>query len=372
MVKKFYRRYLQRISVIREIVQIIKRRMRCLRGECQRYAAPSWKVSYHQRKNSIKFAVICDVFTWVNISEVADAIYLSANDWRDQMEKHHPDVFFCEATWSGIDGSWTNEIYRNHNFRIDNRSVLKSILKYCREAGIPTIFWNKEDTPRFEDKPFSFIDSALLFDHIFTTAVECISKYQAMGHKSVHLMMFGYLPKLFCEKSPRPRHGVAVFLGSWYNSNRERCEDMRKLFDMVLAEGLTLHIYDRVSELNEPERQFPERYRQYILPAVSYEQTAEVMNEADYVININSVKDSETMFARRVFEAMACGRIVISNESKGLQSLFPGKVWFYNQPFDRDDEERIIEANLKTVQNNYTFQRQLTAALKSAGIISIL
>lgn len=140
------------------------------------------------------------------------------------------------------------------------------------------------------------------------------------------------------------------------------------MFDMVLEQGLELRIYDRVSGRNWPDRHYPERYRPYVLPAVPYERTGEIMNEADYVININSVKDSRTMFARRVFEAMACGRIVISNESDGLQALFPGHIWFLNRPFDRAQEERIIAENLQVVRANYTFCTQLSAALNAAGI----
>lgn len=365
--KALYRNSIKHIPFVRNFVFWVKQRLRYLSGYYPKYKAPTWHTG-SERDKPLKFAAICDKFTWTNIDREFDAVYLSVHNWRAQMEQHRPDVFFCEAAWEGKDGDWTNEIYRNHDFTHDNRPALKDILRYCREAGIPTVFWNKEDTPKFDDAPLSFIDTALLFDHIFTTCAECIPKYQARGHQSVHLMMFGYSPDLFFLCSPRPKNSMAVFLGSWYEANRERCEDTCRLFDTVLGQGLELRIYDRVSERQLPDRQFPERYRPYILPAVPYEQTTEIMNEADYVININSVKDSETMFARRVFEAMACGRIVISNDSLGLRKLFPGRIWFAGQPFDREREDEIIAKNLETVQSKYTFRAQLIAALDAAGI----
>lgn len=319
------------------------------------------------KERPLKCAVICDELTFANLQSAVDVVCLSPDNWRSRMEEEHPDVFFCEAAWEGLHGEWNGMICRDHNCEGENRSGLKAILKYCRKAGIPTVFWNKEDTPEFAEVTYDFIDTALLFDHIFTTCSECIPQYEARGHKSVHLMMFGYSPELFSVTAPRPKNGLAVFLGSWYEANRQRCDDMCRVFDVVLEQGLDLRIYDRVSDRNWSDRQYPERYRPYVLPAVSYERTGEIMNEADYVININTVKNSRTMFARRVFEAMACGRIVISNESTGMRELFPDGVWFVDQTFDRRNEDKIIAENMGIIKR-YTFRAQLEQALGAIGI----
>lgn len=368
--KTFYRVYLKRVPLIRELVFSAKTFWRYQCGYYPKYQDPTWRREASGiKEGALKLAVICDDLTWANISGGFQAVYLTAHNWRAVLEEERPDVLFCEATWEGLDGSWKNEIFRNREFAKDNRSVLKDILKYCRNACIPTIFWNKEDTPKFEDNPYSFIETALLFDHVFTTAAECVPKYRAAGHKSVHLMMFGFSPELFCVLQARPRKGIAVFLGSWYAANQERCRDMCQMFDMVLSQGLELRIYDRVSQNGLPDRKYPERYSDYIFPAVPYRKTGEIMNQADYVININSVKDSETMFARRVFEAMACGRIVISNESCGLRKLFPERIWFAGQDFDWAKEEEIAADNLETVHKHYTFRKQMVSALYAAGIL---
>lgn len=366
MLKRFYQKYLRSIPAVRETVLLVKMHAKYQRGVYQKYASPTWHVEKGTKVK--KVAVVCDKFTWTNLGTVVDTVYLSVHNWWDQMEQEKPELFFCEATWEGIDGCWSGEVFRNYEFSQDNRCVLKDILRYCREAGIETVFWNKEETPAFQDKPFSFIDTALLFDHIFTTAAECIPKYQALGHKSVHLMMFGYSPELFSVRNPRPGNGTAVFLGSWYAVHKERCEDMCRIFDMVLEHGMKLKIYDRVSDRGNADRQYPEKYAPYVLPGVPYERTGDIMNEADYVININSVKNSETMFARRVFEAMACGRIVISNSSVGMKKLFPKSVWYLGESFDGENEDSMIENNLEIVQTKYTFLAQLTAALSEINI----
>ena len=359
--------YLYKIPILKECLVFIKKHLKYQLGLCQKYAAPTWKTEQNKR-GRIKFAVICDNLTWENINREADAVYLTAKNWREQMESERPDIFFCESAWQGIDKSWEGQIYKNHEFCYDNRWVLKDILKYCKNAGIKTIFWNKENSPAFYDKPYSFIDTALLFEHIFTTTSECIEKYKSMGHKSVHLMMFGYSPEIFKVKKPRPDNNTAVFLGSWYDVFPERCKDMCEIFDMIIDKGFTLKIYDRLSYSNQIDRIYPEKYRKYILPAVTYEQTADVMNDAAYVININTVKNSKTMFARRVFEAMACGRIVISNHSIGMKDIFKDGVWYQNEPFDRVNEQDFIQKNLQIVREKYTFKVQLALALCESGI----
>lgn len=359
------KKYLYKIKFIKEFIQRVKKYLKYKNRLYQKYAPPTWKAMENKCK---KIAVICDDFTWENISLLVNAVYLTPQNWRNQLESEKPEVFFCEATWQGLNREWEGLIFRNHDFEFDNRYVLKDILKYCENAGIKTVFWNKEDSPKFYDKPYSFIDTALLFDHIFTTTVECIQKYQELGHNSVHLMMFGYSPEIFKIKKPRPQTNTAIFLGSWYDVHKERCKDMCKIFDMLLQQGFNLKIYDRLSKDYQAGRQYPSKYIPYIFSAVPYEQTGDIMNDADYIININTVKDSETMFARRVFEAMACGRIVISNHSIGMEKIFKNAIWYPDKPFNRENEEFIINENLKKVSTSYTFKAQLEQAMSEIGI----
>ncbi len=41
-----------------------------------------------------------------------------------------------------------------------------------------------------------------------------------------------------------------------------------------------------------------------------------------YGINMNTIKQSQTMFARRVFELLASNTVVVSNFSRGVRLLF--------------------------------------------------
>lgn len=364
--KQTYYQYLRKYRIVRSAVMAAKSiRWRFSQGSMRR---PSWE-NVKGKKDKLRIAVICDNLTWANFKAETDVFYITPATWRATMEQFRPDVFFCEATWKGLHNEWEGRVFHDQTLSVDNRFVLKDILRYCKQAHIPTVFWNKEDTPAFDDAPYSFIDTAMLFDHIFTTAVECIPHYQKKGHNSVHLMMFGYSEKLFHFQTLPQNDNTAVFLGSWYAMHPERCEEMSSMFDWLLSIGINLKIYDRMSADRLPDRQYPEKYRPYLHEGVPYEETGQIMSKATYVININTVKDSRTMFARRVFEAMACGRIVISNESLGMRELFPGRVWFADDKFPADRQEEIIKENLQQVRNAFTFRKQLFEAMKSAKIL---
>lgn len=364
--KRTYYQYFRKYRMVRSAVMAAKSlKWRLSQGSIRK---PSWE-NVKGSKDNLRIAVVCDNLTWANFKAETDAVYITPATWRTTMEQFRPNVFFCEAAWKGLHNEWEGRVFHDRTLSVDNRFILKDILCYCKKAHIPTVFWNKEDTPAFDDDPYSFIDTAMLFDHIFTTAVECISCYQKKGHSSVHLMMFGYSEKLFhFQALPEDDH-TAVFLGSWYAMHPERCQEMSQMFDWLLSMGMNLEIYDRMSADQLPDRQYPEKYRPYLHEGVPYEETGQIMSKATYVININTVKNSKTMFARRVFEAMACGRIVISNESLGMRELFPGRVWFIREKFSVYQRDNIIKENLQQVRSVYTFRKQLLSALQSAEIL---
>lgn len=370
-IKQFYRRHFKRFPAFRTAVMWGKSVLwRISQGPHRR---SGWK---HESNHfpvvgrTPKIAVLCDELTWANFKAETDAVYLHPDNWRQTFEEYRPDLFFCEAAWTGLEKDWEGRIFHDRTIAVDNRFILRDILRCCKDANIPTVFWNKEDIPEFSDGPDSFIDTAFLFDHIFTTAQECIPLYQAKGHPSVHLMMFGCSESLFPPQPLPAERGSAVFLGSWYEKKPERCRETIQIFDWVLQQGLKLDIYDRLSARQDPERQYPEQYRPYLHDGVPYEETWKAMAKAEYVININSVKNSQTMFARRVFEAMACGRMIISNDSLGLRTLFPGRIWFVGETPPKASSEEIIRENRKTVKETYTFKKQLFTALQSAGLWS--
>ena len=278
----------------------------------------------------VRTAFICDEMTWIDLAPQCESIYLWPDSWREQMETFRPELFFCEAAWSGIppmEGCWRGRIYRNRSVRFENRRILLDILQYCREHGIPTVFWNKEDPVIEAGSRYDFVDTALRFDHIFTTAEESVSVYRDLGCKSVSVLPFMVNTSVYFPDDTIPKYkGRVLFAGSWYADFPQRCKDMTDLFEFVLKNGYKLDIYDRHSETGESRFRFPERYAACLHPAIPTDQVAGLMRQYEWAVNVNTVMDSATMFSRRALYLAACGVNTISNPSLGLEETMGGKT----------------------------------------------
>lgn len=270
----------------------------------------------------VRTAFICDEMTWIDLAPQCESIYLWPDSWREQMEAFRPQLFFCEAAWSGIppmEGCWRGRIYRNRSVRFENRRILLDILQYCREHGIPTVFWNKEDPVIEAGSRYDFADTAVRFDHVFTTAEESVSDYLDLGCKNVSVLPFMVNTSVYYpDDTTQKRKDRVLFAGSWYADFPQRCKDMTDLFEFVLKNGYQLDIYDRHSETGESRFRFPERYAAYLHPAIPTDQVAGLMRQYEWAINVNTVKDSRTTFSRRALYLTACGVGIISNYSKGM------------------------------------------------------
>jgi hypothetical protein len=317
--------------------------------------------------NTPILAFLCDEMTWQDFSLECRAFFVTPQNWKAAFEQYSPAFFFSESAWSGINSyrdSWRGQVYGSENVIYNNRRKLFSILSYCRGNNIPTVFWNKEDPTFFGDKNYNFVDTALQFDIILTTSEECIPQYKALGATHVHLWQFGFPSSIFY---PPPeiafRENKAVFAGGWYRDQPKRCRDLEMLFDTVLAEGIRLVIYNRYSESSNPLHEFPAKYKPFIKPAVHYENLGEIYRRSSYVLNVNTVTDSNTMFARRVFEAMACGCIIVSNQSRGLATTFGGKIWFVGEAFDHKRAHDYRKDNIKMVFNSCSCSHRMNELL---------
>jgi len=340
-----------------------------------------YKRLYYKKYNSIpdikidprlpKIVFVCDEMTWQDFKDECNARFITPYNWRKVFKSFRPDLFFCESAWSGIAeyrDCWRGRIYKNNNVCYENRKELMRILNYCKKNSIPTVFWNKEDPTFWGNETYNFVDTALNFDHILTTAKECIPGYLKLGHKSVNVLMFGCPTNIFFFDPNVKKERKAVFAGSWYADQPRRCAEMEEVFDMVLQHGIPLEIYDRQSDSSNPVHKFPEKYKRFLRPKIPFTELGNVYRHAEFVININTVTNSETMFARRVFEAMACGCIIISNHSDGLKKLFPNRVWFIDEPFEHEKEKDIILQNLHDVNNNHTCSKRLSEILRVCGL----
>jgi len=302
-----------------------------------------------------KVVAVVDDFTYKNLSPSIDLTRITPKNWKIVIKKVQPDIFFCESAWEGISGEWSGKIYKKDQILDPD---LQSITDYCKKKNIPTIFWNKEDPMFYKE----FLTSAKLFDYIFTTERSLVRNYKKdCNNENVYELMFGYQPKIFMNASDNYelRNDDVIFAGTWYAQFPERCRDMEKVFNAVINSGLNLRIYDRCYGNGNPSNLYPEKYYKYINPSVSYEKTNEIYRKSKYAININTVKKSKSMFSRRVFEIIASGCHVISNDSKALKMLFGNNITFIKGKLKLKNIAEKNRKALEIIEKDHTMEKKL-------------
>jgi spore maturation protein CgeB len=288
----------------------------------------------------LRVAAIMDTFTLACFEPECDLVQFRPDNWQEVLSSSPPDFLFVESAWNGNDGSWQ---YRVAECAAPPGRELFDLLAWCRKTGIPTVFWNKEDPPHFDD----FVKTACQFDWIFTTDANCVARYrERCGHERVFALPFAAQPEIHNPVLTGARNDKVCFAGTYYG---DRFDARKGAMDVLLRPALDFpfDIYDRMHGAVGPGTEsyrFPEEFVPHVVGRLEYEDMVKAYKRYRAFLNVNSVSDSETMFSRRVFELLACGTPVVSTESLGIRKLFPGIV-----PIARDTEEaRAAIAELLT------------------------
>lgn len=259
----------------------------------------------------LKVACVMDEFTFGSYRYECDLMPLTPSNWKAEIEGFGPELLFIESAWRGKDDLWGSKV--GHNGQ-----ELQDILAWCRQNKVPTVFWNKEDPVHFE----TFLTTAKQFDHVFTTDIDCIHRYKgALGHERVYLLPFACQPALHNPIELYERKDAFCFAGAYYARYPERTRDLGN-FVCELPKFRPLEIFDRNFGKNDVNYQFPEEYQPYIVGTLPFEKIDTAYKGYRYAINLNSIKQSQSMFARRVFELLGCNTITVSNFSRGVRLLF--------------------------------------------------
>ena len=307
------------VKNIDEILQNLKKRRTVLEnilyennipfGNDEEAASP-FKTECNELKK-LKVAAVMDAFTLGNFRDECQLMQITADNWLEEMESFKPDLFFLESAWEGKDKSWYKKV-------ANGSKELYDLTNYCHEKGIPVIFWNKED-PVYTD---TFISAASCADFVFTTDFDCISRYKrTLQHNNVYLLHFSAQPKVHNPIEMHDRKDKFCFAGAYYH----RYKDRSRVFDAfadVFEKGKGLDIYDRNLGSARPEHAFPQRYNKMIVGNLKPEDIHIAYKGYNYGINMNSVNQSQTMFARRVYELLASNTVSVGNYSRGTKNLF--------------------------------------------------
>lgn len=339
------------------------------------FADPDKRIKFADR---FRVALIADEFTTNSFSDEFIPIPVEPTDWRERFEQHQPEIFFCESAWSGPDPKrrpWKGKIYASKNFPKENRTVLLDILAHCRQHGIPTVFWNKEDPTHFTDRVHDFVKTAKEFDFVFTSAAECVDGYlHEYGVHRAFALPFATNPRLFNPVESTPRSSRIVFAGSWYANHVQRSKDMEHILDATRSDGYELEIYDRYHGDTDPLHIWPERYQPFLHPSQPHECMPGVYKSSRFGLNFNTVTASSTMFARRVFELMSSNTLVLSNYSRGTDEMFGDLIVYPDKQPDRlrslsdADIDELRERALHKVLGEHTYRNRWLQMLQNIGM----
>ena len=308
---------------------------------------------------SLRVAAIMDDFTFSSYRPECNLLQLSVSHWSKELEAFNPELLFIESAWRGKDEQWGSKVGHTS-------AEVVGIVEWCRVRKVPTVFWNKEDPVHFE----TFLSTAKLFDYVFTTDIDCIHRYKAaLGHERVYLLPFACQPEANNPIEKYERKDAFCFAGAYYVRYPERTRDLGN-FMTALSEYRPVDIYDRNHGKDDPNYQFPPEYKPFIVGNLPFSEIDKAYKGYRYAINLNSIKQSQSMFARRVYELLGCNTITVSNFSRGVRLLFGDLV------VTTDSGEEIVGrlkslagddihvrkfrlAGLRKVMSSHTYQDRL-------------
>lgn len=292
------------------------------RGRKRRLSfAPADLPHLQPSRPDVHAAVILDDFSALAFGYEWTTTAVHPHTWRNDLTASGLDLLFVESAWSGNGGLWRGKLTGPHG----PSDELCELVQWCRDQGIPTVFWNKEDPPHYDD----FLPAARLFDHVFTSDSGRIGQYTAdLGHERVAVLPFAAQPAI--HNPVRPGHGRhsrdVAFAGMYFaHKYPERRAQMDFLLggaaDASARMGTGLEIFSRQLG-GSAEYQFPAPLDSRVVGSLSYRQTLSAYKAFKVFLNVNSVIDSPSMCARRIFEITASGTPVVTAPSQAMGAFF--------------------------------------------------
>lgn len=275
----------------------------------------------HPSRPDVRAAVILDDFSALAFGHEWVTKAVHPHTWREDLADEQIDLLFVESAWAGNGGLWRGKVAGPAG----PSAELRELVQWCRERAVATVFWNKEDPPHYDD----FLPAARMFDQIFTSDSDRIPQYKRdLGHDRIAALPFAAQPAV--HNPVRPAHGRhsrdMAFAGMYFaHKYPERRTQMEFLLggalDASAKMNTGLEIFSRQLG-GSPEYQFPDPLSGRVVGSLTYAQTLSAYKAYKVFLNVNSVEDSPSMCARRIFEISASGTPVVSAPSQAMPHFF--------------------------------------------------
>lgn len=330
---------------------------------------PNSNGSRYYNKQDVKIAIVADEFLYDSFKDIANFIYVKPDTYREYIGK--VDFFLVASAWRGLNDEWRLMATEG----TENNIIIHEAIESYKKAGVTVVFYSKEDPPNYEH----FLPIAKKCDVIFTSCQEKVEEYKRDCHTdNVYVMEFCINPVFhnpigMCNAK---RTDGVFFAGSWMLKYPERIKSMEVMLDGVIEAGKELVIADRNFSQNNITYFFPSKYYQYLTKEIPHDYLQKVHKLYQWAININSITDSHTMFANRVYELQANGCLMISNRSIGVEEKFK-EVIIVNSKEEVEraltqyTEEEIYEHQISGVRRVMTGETNYDRILKMFDALEI-
>lgn len=287
----------------------------------------------------VQVGVILDEFSMQCFKYEWTITPLTQQGWRSQLD--HLDFVFIESAWNGNQGEWKYLLTSPSG----PKAPVGELLAECRRRGLPTVFWNKEDPPHYED----FLPLARLCDTVFTSDVRLVNEYaEQLGHSHISSLAFAAQPAIHNPARPAKNWATRdiAFAGMYF---AHKYPERRRQMEMLLGAATAisskmshgLEIFSRFHG-QDPRYQFPGYFAKHVVGSLPYVNLLTAYKYYKVFLNVNSVTDSPSMCARRIFEITASGTPAVTTPSAATRAFFPDDE--VPQPQSKEEAENVLRA----------------------------
>lgn len=322
--------------------------------------------------SSLRVALVADVAVAAGLAPECELIPVRPHSWRRVLEASRPDLLLVQSAWRGTGGTWQYRIGLYPHPDAYRLSHLRALVDWCRAAGVPTVFWSTED-PLHADR---FASASQLFDHVFSVDPGSVARLAELPERSAarvaHLPM-AVQPRLHNPTGRAAAPRTVAFIGAFYRgrSLAER-DDLELLLDAGARAGLV--IYDRKSGADEKLFAFPERLRGRI---AGWLPTSGVPDAIRVHRAILATPDPGAIPAR-VFEALACGRPVVTTSRSAAATAFEQSVRSGSTAAEIDailaglvgedpGVDPAVDAAISRIMRGDTYRQRLATIARAVG-----
>lgn len=362
------------------------RPVRRRRGCRSEVSFPQWPVpepSSTTPRHDVTVGVIADEFTTLALQYEWRAVPLTPGQWREQVKDTPIDLLFVESAWHGNADAWRYQVIGPRG----PSAHLQELVASLRSAGVPTVFWNKEDPAHYDEA----IDTARLFNWVFTTDETLLDRYRHdLGHDHVAVLPFAAQPTIHNpvrllddDGRPVPLRDIA-FAGMYF---AHKYPDRRAQMDILLGAAVDagprmptgLDIFSRYLGA-DLTYQFPAPFDAYVRGSLSYLQMLSAYRGYKTFLNVNSVVSSPSMFARRILEITACGTPVVTTPSAATDAFLPpGTLAVVESRKQAEQAQRALVASpalrdrmtylsQREIWSHHTYSHRVDAVLTAIGM----